>query len=59
MSQVSKSVKLLYCNGEKLTVETMREFVKELDQTAGDEELDVSIESSGQAFTIEGLNEGV
>ena len=59
MSQVSKSVKLLYCEGEQLTVGAIQRFAKELDHAAIDEELEVRIESNGGAFTIEGFLEGV
>lgn len=55
MSQVSKSVKLLYCEGEQLTVGTIQRFARELDHVDIDDELEVRIESNGRAFTIEGF----
>lgn len=59
MTQISKNVKLLYCHGDKLAVERLRRFVLELDGVEHDDELEVSIASNGQAFTIEGFLEGV
>lgn len=59
MSQISKNVKLLYCKGERMRVEELRRFVAELEGVEYDDEVEISIEPNGQAFTIEGFLEGV
>lgn len=59
MSQISKNVKLLYCYGDKLTVATLQHFAQELDRADMGDELEVSIDPNGSAFTIEGFIEEV
>lgn len=56
---ISKNVKLTYGAYNKMTVGELRTFVETLSGVEYDEELDVSIDPEGAAFTIEGFLEGV
>ena len=59
MSDITRNVKLLHTIRDGLTVGDLRRFVRELHPLDDDYELDVDIEQTGYAFTIEGLKEGV
>lgn len=59
MAEISKQVKLLFAHPDTLTVEQLRDFADLFKYTDPDDELEVSIDSSGYGFTIEGFPEGV
>lgn len=59
MSNMSKNIKLSYIDGETLTVRDLRRFTNEIDHLPGCDELEVSIDPNGVAFTIEGSLEEV
>lgn len=59
MSDITRNVKLLHTIRDELTVGELRRFVRELHPLDDDCELDVDIEQTGYAFTIEGFAEGV
>ena len=59
MSDITRNVKLLHTIRDEMTVGDLRRFVRELHPLDDDYELDVDIEQTGYAFTIEGLKEGV
>lgn len=59
MAEIRKQVKLLFAHPDTLTVEQLQKFADHFKYTDPDEELEVSIDSSGYGFTIEGFAEGV
>lgn len=58
MIEITRNVKLLYTIRDEMTVGDLRRFVRELHPLDDDYELEVNIEQTGYAFTIEGLKEG-
>ena len=58
MIEITKSVKLLYTLRDEMTVGDLRRFVRALHPLDDGHELEVNIEQTGYAFTIEGLKEG-
>ena len=58
MIEIMKNVKLLCTLRDEMTVGDLRRFVRELHPLDDDHELDVNIEQTGYAFTIEGRKEG-
>ena len=59
MSDITRNVKFLHTIRDEMTVGDLRRFARELHPLDDDYELDVDIEQTGYAFTIEGLKEGV
>ena len=57
MIEITKNVRLLCTVRDEMTVGDLRRFVRELHPLDDDYELDVNIEQTGYAFSIEG-NQG-